>query len=88
MGRWDKKHITGESTIPTPNELDQLKRLNDRALIDIDEYDKLSGDGEIERLNNVRQFIQNPQEMRKHLRKKKSVKPKSKRKSKKGCKCK
>jgi len=85
MGRWDKKiKVDGESTVPTPEELETLKRLNDKALIDIDNYDKLSGTGEIERLNNIRQFIQNPQEMRKHQRKKKPAKSKSKRK----CKCK
>lgn len=75
MKRWNKKRTSDELTVPTQKEFNQLKRLNDMALVDIDNYDKLSGDGEIERLGNVRQFIQNPQEMRKHLRKKKPSKP-------------
>jgi hypothetical protein len=86
MGRWDKKEILfGDDrlNLPSGQELDQLKRLNDRALIDIDNYDKLGGDGEFERLNSTREFLKHPKEMRKYLRKKKSTKPKQKR-----CRCK
>ena len=86
MGRWDKKEpiFNGDTpNLPTNAELDQMMRLNDRFLIDIDNYDKLDSIGENQRLNNTREFLKHPKEMRKHLRKKKSAKPKQKR-----CRCK
>jgi hypothetical protein len=69
----------------TDGELDKIRRLNKNNENDFDLYEKLQGEGELERLERVREFLQNPKESRKYQRKKKSSKSKSKRKT---CKCK
>jgi hypothetical protein len=79
------KKIYTEDDI-TQKEGEQLSKLNIENINSLNAYPKLVSDGEFERYNNVRMFLNNPKEMRKHQRKKKSTK--SNLKISKKCKCK